>query len=104
MSKTKATTGTTKSVKAESTSAPSPFSRLLPYGVAILSFIVITFIFFSPMITDSKVIQQGDIVQFEGMAHEVKTSVKRTTLSRFGRTLCLAGCRRFRFQRNTKEI
>jgi hypothetical protein len=72
MSKTKAATGTTKSVKAETTSAPSPFSRLLPYGVAILSFIVITFIFFSPMITDSKVIQQGDIVQFEGMAHEVK--------------------------------
>jgi hypothetical protein len=49
----------------------SIFAKVLPYFAAIFAFVVITFVFFSPMITDDKIIYQGDILQFEGMAKEV---------------------------------
>lgn len=59
-----------------SSSKPTPkeestLSRYLPYIAAIVSFAIITFIFFAPMITEDKVIYQGDIVQHEGMSHEI---------------------------------
>jgi hypothetical protein len=56
--------------KASTTSA-NTFSKFTPYLAALAAFAFITFLFFSPMITDTKVIYQGDIMQYEGMSHEV---------------------------------
>lgn len=47
------------------------YKRLLPYGASIALFALLTVMVFSP-IFDGKVIKQGDIVQFEGMAKEIK--------------------------------
>lgn len=63
--------------KVESSSTPiskesNPvFKKIFPYLLAIVSFVVVTFMFFSPMITDDKTIYQGDILQYEGMAKEI---------------------------------
>ncbi|MBE0648194.1 MAG: hypothetical protein IH596_10460 [Bacteroidales bacterium] len=46
------------------------FKALLPYITAILVFLVITLIYFSPLL-DGKRIQQSDIMQFTGMSKEI---------------------------------
>jgi len=61
-----------KSAAAASSNAPSEqgFKKFIPYIAALASFVVITLIFFSPMLTEDKVIYQGDIMQWEGMSKE----------------------------------
>ena len=54
-----------------SPSAPSPFAKYIPHIVALLTFIVITFVFFGPMILDDKTLPQGDINQYDGMSKEI---------------------------------
>jgi hypothetical protein len=45
--------------------------KYIPHIAAVLIFIVITFVFFGPMILDDKVLPQGDINQYDGMAKEI---------------------------------
>ena len=61
-----------KVIKASTTSAPSPYMRYVPHIVAVVSFIMITLIFFSPMILSDKTLQQGDINQYDGMSKEIR--------------------------------
>ena len=61
----------TKAAKAPVSSEPSKFSKFLPYIAAFVTFLVITLIFFSPMILGDQTLSQGDINQFDGMSKEV---------------------------------
>lgn len=47
------------------------FKKLIPYAVAIVVFIAISIIYFSPLL-DGKQLYQSDIAQFTGSAHEIK--------------------------------
>ena len=69
MAKTKpqVKTATNSNAKVET---EQDFKKFLPYIAALVSFVVITFIFFAPMLTEDKVIYQGDIMQWEGMSKE----------------------------------
>ncbi|MCW3126987.1 MAG: putative rane protein [Bacteroidetes bacterium] len=58
--------------KVQASSAPSPIMKFLPYVVAILTFLVVTLVFFGPMILDDKTLPQGDINQYDGMSKEVR--------------------------------
>ncbi|MFN8310635.1 MAG: YfhO family protein [Chitinophagales bacterium] len=49
----------------------SSFMKYAPYLAAVLTFIIVTFIFFGPRLTDDKTIPQGDIAQFDGMSKEI---------------------------------
>lgn len=62
----------TKAAKPASTGAPSPFMKYVPYIAALVTFIVITLVFFGPMVLDSKVLPQGDINQYDGMSKEIR--------------------------------
>ncbi|MCK9220110.1 MAG: YfhO family protein [Bacteroidales bacterium] len=46
------------------------FKKLLPYGAAIVIFLLITLIYFSPLL-EGKKIMQSDIVNFKGMSKEI---------------------------------
>ena len=46
------------------------FKKILPYVVAILIFVVITFLYFSPLLEGKKLLQ-SDIVHFKGMSKEI---------------------------------
>ncbi len=61
------------SVVSNTDSTNSGIKKFIPYIAAIASFLVITFLFFSPMITDNKAIYQGDIMQFDGASKEIVT-------------------------------
>lgn len=69
MAKSRSSVGSTSE---KTPSKTSSFSQYLPYIAAVASFAIITFIFFSPMITEDKLIYQGDIVQYEGASHEIQ--------------------------------
>ncbi|MFN0276088.1 MAG: hypothetical protein ACKVPJ_10105 [Chitinophagales bacterium] len=57
----------------------NPLLRRVLYPVfAILLFIVITLLYFSPMISGDSIIDQGDIVQFKGMSKELVDYKART--------------------------
>lgn len=58
--------------KAASVKTDSKFSKYLPHLLAFFAFIIVTVIFFSPMLFDGKVIQQGDIQQYNGAANAIK--------------------------------
>jgi Bacterial membrane protein YfhO len=63
-----------QSAKNKASSAPTKPSALSPYIphlVAALVFLVVTFIFFSPVITGDKVLPQGDISQYNGASKEI---------------------------------
>lgn len=47
------------------------FKKLLPHIIAIAVFAAITTAYFSPMILDNKVMEQGDILQGKGMSKEI---------------------------------
>lgn len=47
------------------------FRELLPHIVAILVFVFVNLLFFSPMVLDNKMIQQSDIIQHKGVAKEL---------------------------------
>src|SRR6218665_3914031 len=66
------TTSQSKSSVAEKTAKNGTFSGYFPYIAAFISFAVITFIFFSPMLTEDKLVYQGDIVNYIGMSHELQ--------------------------------
>jgi hypothetical protein len=68
----------TKAAKEASASSPSKYAKFVPHIAAILIFIVVTFIFFGPMLTDDKVLSQGDINQFDGMSKELVDFRDRT--------------------------
>ena len=51
--------------------------KLLPYAAAILFFIVITFLYFTPLLEGKKMVQ-SDIVQFKGMSKEIADYRART--------------------------
>ena len=53
------------------------FKKLLPHIVAIISFLVLPAIYFSPMF-EGKVLQQGDMMKFEGAAKEQKDYFEKT--------------------------
>jgi hypothetical protein len=48
------------------------FKSLLPHLIALLIFIIITFIFFQPMIMDGRVMIQNDVIQGRGGGQELK--------------------------------
>ena len=50
---------------------------LAPHLLAIVVFIVVTFLYFPPLL-EGKVIRQGDIMQFQGMSKEIKDFRERT--------------------------
>jgi hypothetical protein len=60
-----------KPSKTASSGEPSKFMQYAPYITALLTFLVVTLIFFGPMITDDKTLTQGDINQFDGMSKEI---------------------------------
>lgn len=64
--------------KAQTSSAPSPLLKFLPYAAAFLTFIVITLVFFGPMILDDKTLPQGDINQYDGMSKEIRDFREKT--------------------------
>ena len=64
--------------KATATSSPSPFAKFIPHVTAILAFIMVTLLFFSPMLLDDKTLPQGDISQWEGMSKELRDNRDRT--------------------------
>jgi hypothetical protein len=70
MAKTKPETRQ-RAVKQPVVSTPSRYAKFLPYIAAFVTFIVITLVFFSPMIMGDKVLPQGDINQFNGAAKEI---------------------------------
>jgi hypothetical protein len=71
--KSQASSKTLDEIKAEQVkSPPSLFSKFIPHILAVVSFYIITFLYFQPMITGDQVIQQGDIVQFKGASHEIQ--------------------------------
>ncbi len=45
--------------------------EILPHAIAILIFVAITFLYFNPMLTGDKVINQGDILQGKGASKEL---------------------------------
>lgn len=49
--------------------SPSLFQRALPHLLAIAAFLIIIFIYFSPVLS-GKALEQGDIIQAKGAAHE----------------------------------
>ena len=53
------------------TGSPSLVQRLLPHIAAVALFAAVNFMYFSPMLLDSKEIYQSDIVQFKGMSKEL---------------------------------
>lgn len=61
-----------KASKPASSGAPSPFMKYVPYIAALITFVVITMVFFGPMLLDSKVLPQGDINQYDGMSKEIR--------------------------------
>lgn len=46
-------------------------SKYIPYAVAVVLFVIITALFFKPLVIDGKLIRQGDIQHHEGMAKEI---------------------------------
>jgi hypothetical protein len=48
----------------------SIMKKLMPHGIALVSFLVLSFLFFSPMVFDGKVIKQGDNDRAAGMVAE----------------------------------
>ncbi|HAP00571.1 MAG TPA: hypothetical protein DCQ93_01485 [Bacteroidetes bacterium] len=51
--------------------APSSKINWLPYAVSILSFVAITFLYFSPMFTNNMALEQSDIIQGQGASKEL---------------------------------
>lgn len=71
MAKTK-TDSKAKASKHTATAAPpSPIMKYLPYMAAFATFIIVTIIFFGPVLFEDKVLPQGDINQFDGMSKEI---------------------------------
>ncbi len=60
-----------KTHSAESAETVTAKLNWLPIMVGIAVFAVITFLYFSPMLMDGKIIQQGDILQGKGAAREL---------------------------------
>ncbi|AIZ62995.1 hypothetical protein PK28_03550 [Hymenobacter sp. DG25B] len=53
------------------TSGPAPlWRRVLPHLLAVVFFLVLVAVYFSPILFDGKTLSQHDIVQFNGGAHE----------------------------------
>jgi len=46
------------------------YKKILPYLIAVLSFIVIAYMF-TPQVFSGKVVNQGDIASWRGMANEI---------------------------------
>ena len=46
------------------------FKRFLPYGVAVLLFLIVTMAYFSPLLEGKKILQ-SDVVNFRGMSKEI---------------------------------
>lgn len=53
------------------------FKLLLPHFVAIITFLVISLVYFYPVI-EGKILKQGDIIQFRGMAKEIADYREKT--------------------------
>ena len=71
MAKTRPEIKTKAAKPAATTSEPSKYAKYIPHIAALITFIIITLVFFGPMITDDKALAQGDINQFDGMSKEV---------------------------------
>ena len=56
---------------------PSIFQRTLPHLLAIAAFLIIVFVYFSPVL-DGKALEQGDILQAKGAAHEANLHREKT--------------------------
>ena len=71
MAKTRPEIKTKAAKPAATTSESSKYAKFIPHIAALITFIIITLVFFGPMITDDKALAQGDINQFDGMSKEV---------------------------------
>ena len=71
--------------------------KLLFHVISIALFALITLIYCSPIL-DGKRINQGDIIQFQGMSKEIQDFRDKTGKEAFGLTQCLVGCLLIRFQ------
>src|SRR5688572_8901025 len=47
------------------------FEHILPHGIAVAVFLLVTVIFFKPFFFENKIISQHDIQQFEGSAKTI---------------------------------
>lgn len=47
--------------------------RILPHIIAVVVLAIVTIAYFSPAVLDGKIIEQGDIAQYENVANEVKS-------------------------------
>lgn len=60
-------------------SAPVPlWRRVLPHLLAVLFFLVLAAVYFSPIVFEGKTLAQHDIVQFNGGAHEAQVYREKT--------------------------
>ena len=53
------------------------FKKALPHLVAIATFLILNMIYFYPQL-EGKVVQQGDITSYKGMANEMNTYSQKT--------------------------
>jgi hypothetical protein len=54
------------------------FSKILPYIIAIPIILIVAAIYFKPEVFDGKVLQQSDVMQFEGMSKMTQDFTKKT--------------------------
>lgn len=54
------------------------FKKLIPHAIAYLGFVLVSFLLFSPMVFNGKVLNQGDVTRAKGMAREI-TEIKKET-------------------------
>lgn len=54
------------------------FKQVIPHLAALVVFVVVNLLFFSPMVLDDKMIQQSDIIQHRGVAKELTDYYERT--------------------------
>ena len=70
------------SVSSAPTVAPAPlvplWRRMLPHAAAVLVFLALAVLYFSPIMFEGKTLSQHDIVQFNGGAHEAQVQRETT--------------------------
>ncbi|MEO6167767.1 MAG: hypothetical protein ABIO46_02985, partial [Chitinophagales bacterium] len=54
------------------------FRQIIPHIVALLVFVFVNLLFFSPMVLDNKMIRQSDIIQYKSVSKEITDYYQRT--------------------------
>ena len=68
------------------------FKKLIPHGVAVLTFLVVALIYCKPVL-EGKVVAQHDITHWKGSIQQsVEYAKTHDGVYPFGQTVCLAAC------------